>query len=86
MTEERLHALRADLDGLREDVVVLREYRAADNVKQIQLDGDVLTLTKAVKDLEATINQSRGALYVISAASGAVGMAAGGIATWLFHK
>jgi hypothetical protein len=81
-----MRALRDDLDALREDVVELREFRAAQGATQDALATDVTLLTDAVKKLQSAIDKSRGALWVIGVAASGLGAATGAIAAAMMHR
>ena len=71
---------------LRENVAQLREHRASQEESLSNLTKDVLELTKAVAELKTTIDRSRGALYVLSAASGGAGILASMVAEYLWAR
>ena len=74
------------LAELRENVAQLREHRAAQEEALGNLADDVKALTEAVASLKTTIDRSRGALYVISGVSGAIGIIASGIVEFIWKS
>jgi N-acetylmuramic acid 6-phosphate (MurNAc-6-P) etherase len=72
---------REDIQRLTENVNMLRQANAAQDVVNATMQANVEKLTDAVTGLTSTIDKSRGALYVISGVSG-VG---GAVFAWLAH-
>lgn len=69
--------VRSELQRLRSDVDGLREYRAAQRVRDDNQADAVDKLTIAVDALQKTIDTSRGALWVISGVAGLIGACGG---------
>lgn len=65
--------IREDQRRMFEDVARLREAKAGQDVMNRNLQDDLTKLTEAVQTLTSTIDRSRGALWVISGAAGAMG-------------
>lgn len=77
--------LTGEVRRLRFDVGQLREWKAAQEVNEHHLATDVATLTVAVQSLQTAIDRSRGALWVISGLSGAIGAGAAALVSVLIH-
>jgi hypothetical protein len=71
---------------IREELSRMRERQGISEANLSNLADDVAALTEAVRDLKETIDRSRGALWVISGASGVVGVFASWLATNLWGK
>jgi NADPH-dependent curcumin reductase CurA len=71
---------------IREELSRMRERQGISEANLSNLADDVAALTEAVRDLKETIDRSRGALWVISGASGVVGVVASWLATNLWGK
>jgi predicted nucleic acid-binding Zn-ribbon protein len=78
--------IREDIRDLHDEVTMLRESKAAQQVTLEHIEETVQRLTEAVTELTSTLDKSRGALYVISGVSGAVGAVVAWLAGGLFHK
>ncbi len=78
--------VRQDFLNLYSEIALLREGRAAQVEINRELKEDVSVLTAAVQKLTSAIDQSRGALWVISGVSGVAGAIVSWGASLLFHK
>lgn len=81
-----MERIRDDVRRAFEDIARLREARAAQDVAMKELKDDVKALTEAVTGLTSAIDRSRGALWVISGASGAIGAIIAAAISILYHK
>jgi hypothetical protein len=75
-----------EVSDLRETVVQLRIGKAETDVLLDQLMKNVSELTVMVGSLKATIDTSRGALWVIGGVAGALGAASGLLGSLLLRR
>jgi outer membrane murein-binding lipoprotein Lpp len=83
---EQPWTLAGEVRRLRFDMGQMREWKAAQEINQGHLTANVTRLTAAVEALQTAIDRSRGALYVVTGLSGAIGAGAAAIVTLLLHR
>lgn len=86
MNDVQVERLQDEQTRIFDEIGKLREARAGQEVFNSQLKDDLESLTTAVQQLTSVIDRSRGALWVISGAAGAIGAMISAVVSYLVHQ